>query len=66
VPLRGCGVHVKVQNQSTGGRDYFIHFTAPNSTGGISVPTYIGGPSGNQPFNVNQKKYAKSDPQSTS
>jgi hypothetical protein len=52
--------HVRAQNQSSGSRDYFIRFTAPKPTGGVSVPYYIGGPSGQQPMNVNQNKYAKS------
>ncbi len=52
--------HVKVQNQSSGSRDYFIKFTAPKPTGGMGVPYNVGGPSGNQPINVSQKKYAKS------
>jgi hypothetical protein len=52
--------HVKAQNQSSTSRDFFVRFVAPAPTGGVSVPTYIGGPSGQQPFNVSQKKYAKS------
>ncbi|HTE39768.1 MAG TPA: hypothetical protein VK629_03005, partial [Steroidobacteraceae bacterium] len=52
--------HVKVTNQSSGNRDYFVQFVAPSRTGGVSVPYYQGGPSGNQYFNVSQNKYAKS------
>jgi hypothetical protein len=51
--------HVKAQNQSSGSRDYFIRFTAPKPIGGMSVPYYYGGPSGQQAMNVNQNKYAK-------
>jgi len=51
--------HVKVQNQSSGSRDYFIRFTAPKATGSVDVPIYIGGPSQDQPFNVSQNKYVK-------
>lgn len=50
---------VKAQNQSSGARDYFIRFTAPKRVAGVSPPYYYGGPSGNQPFNVNQNKYVK-------
>jgi hypothetical protein len=52
--------HVRAQNQSSGSRDYFIRFTAPKPTGGVSIPYYIGGPSGQQPMYVSQNKYAKS------
>jgi hypothetical protein len=51
--------HVRAQNQSSGSRDYFVRFTAPKPTGSVSVPYYIGGPSGQQPMNVSQNKYAK-------
>jgi hypothetical protein len=52
--------HVKGQNQGSTSRDFFVRFVAPAPTGGASPPTYIGGPSGQQTFNVTQKKYAKS------
>jgi hypothetical protein len=52
--------HVRAQNQSSSSRDYFIRFTAPKPTGGVSIPYYIGGPSGQQPMYVSQNKYAKS------
>jgi len=50
--------HTRVQNQSSGGRDFFVRFTAPKSLKSLSAADYIGGPSGNQPMYYTQK-YAK-------
>lgn len=52
--------HVRVQNQSSSSRDFFVRFTAPKPTGGVGVPYTVGGPSGNETQYVLQKKYAKS------